>query len=816
MARVPRPPRPTPQRPSLETIQAVFLGYHAAGKSTFLTAIMLASYLGRLRSSATGQALVVKEVLESEQQSFFRRSLGDTHYSRIDLLRKGENVPKTPVGEWYIIDLELEFAGMRAFGCRTIDYPGELAAITERKGHQERLQDYIGGSDCLYLFFDASLGRVQDVNDVDDRIMGQGDAIQTAYREFTEQRPGWPIVIVVTKADLLFPGLSSQQVSAEIERLNAGGHESTAAAEERLRRFLREQKADALAEVLLHNRHRASVRVCYVAALGARPREVPGPNGEHLYAIAGLADWVPLGVTEALETGMFAAIQRRRRQVARRILHGLVPYAVGLMLLVVVLAAGLYRDQLAVDKLEQRVADYDEASGRVSAETVLEQARRTHSWRHPFLALADQPTPFGNLPRSEDAVVVRAIERRFTLLTLDQRLQTLRDGNAQLREFLALQDGFAAMTDELAERHGQWLALAEDLERTRRVFELLPDGASAVVERSRTAGEAQGQFLLEAVQALWQLASDTGIEAAATQQKVLPYLETLRQLRAGGLLMDSSLLDQAIAADHRGRCDLLFSRYQRVAMDTPDQRDARFSSLAEACLSCGTDSLRQAFCANLARDADHWDYYEAKLLYPAYQALNGPEDVTAELVQNMQTYLDHAEQRRRLVPDHTPFYRDQAHRFLDWHAGLTREYRLDGVHVRIPQDPPFVKINSVPYEYQDGYSTRTGYRREAVTPRGILSLLIDGAEVASTSYETFSPSLPAERFRWGPGQSVELRISNNTNGATTRLGDFSDYALLRAAKTGLSNSDANARFSGLDVPALEPSELLPPVPPTGD
>ncbi len=44
-------------------IKATFLGYMAAGKSTFLTAALLASPLGRLSSSASGRALGITEKL---------------------------------------------------------------------------------------------------------------------------------------------------------------------------------------------------------------------------------------------------------------------------------------------------------------------------------------------------------------------------------------------------------------------------------------------------------------------------------------------------------------------------------------------------------------------------------------------------------------------------------------------------------------------------------------------------------------------------------------------------------------------------------
>jgi hypothetical protein len=129
-------------------------------------------------------------------------------------------VPKTALTEWLQIRLALEFAGERPFDCTTLDYQGELAAIKKMSGVELRLQENIRNSDCLYLFFDASLDGSQEQDALYmKRHQGQGEAIQRAYQAFTESRPGWPIVIVVTKADLLFAHKPAD-ITAEIRWLN--------------------------------------------------------------------------------------------------------------------------------------------------------------------------------------------------------------------------------------------------------------------------------------------------------------------------------------------------------------------------------------------------------------------------------------------------------------------------------------------------------------------------------------------------------------------------------------------------------------------
>jgi len=185
-------------------IKATFLGYQAAGKSTFLTAALLASIRGRLRSSTSGRALAVTERLLQGESSFFTHAVDDRDLSRIELLQRGELVPKTALTEWLQIRLALEFAGERPFDCTTLDYQGQFAAIKKMSGLELRLQENIRNSDCLYLFFDASLDGSQEQDALFmKRHQGQGEAIQRAYQASTESRPGWPIVIVVTKADLL-------------------------------------------------------------------------------------------------------------------------------------------------------------------------------------------------------------------------------------------------------------------------------------------------------------------------------------------------------------------------------------------------------------------------------------------------------------------------------------------------------------------------------------------------------------------------------------------------------------------------------------
>ncbi len=803
-------------------IKATFLGYMAVGKSTFLTAALLASPLGRLSSSASGRALSVTEKLLKGEASYFSHPVDDRGLSRIDMLRRGEYLPKNEQGDWLRIHLALEFAGQTPFDCTTFDYTGEIATIKRMSERELRLQEHIKSSDCLYLFFDASLHQGQDEDELfAKKYQGQGEAIQRAYQAFTEAKRGWPIVIVVTKADLLFAGKSRADVSVEIRRLNGRSAEAIKEGKEVFREFLRLQGASALADVLLESRRQACVRVCFVAALGATPRQIPKPNGEPAFVIAKLADWKPLGIAETLETGMDAAI---RKQIQTEIANAAgiavrksAPYAAVIALLAVLGFAGLDRDQRAVAAVEQQVADYDTGQGAIQAATVLEQSRRILDFGHPFVFLADRPIPFGAFPDLVDAAQVRAIERRFTVLTLADRLNNLSAGTRDLSQFLRRQESFTVMMNKLAERDQQWQTLTKDVQTTLERFEQLPGGANDVARLSNVYGPARAAFLIQAIGAVWDLANAQGIDAAAAGQQVLPYLDALKDLQVAGTGVDQAQLAAGLAADDRGRCELLFDQYQRIVARNPDKPDAQFESLAQACFNCAGDTpLRAAFCASLVNDAARWDFEEARSLYAALSRLVGPSDVTPALVQSVETYLDHARQRRLRVPDHAPAYQGKAQQFMDWHRLLARTYTFDGIAVTIKNAAPFVRIVQRPYECGSDYDKKTCYSSDAITPSGTLTLVIGGKTVVSASYSGFSTRLPVDNLWWEPGQTIELRIANDTSDQSTTLADSSAYALLNVAASGLGNSVASARFQGLSVSPLpfDPKVLVPPKPPS--
>ncbi len=313
-----------------DPIKLTLLGYSGAGKSTFLTAALLASGLGRLRSSESGRPLAVTQRLSPGEMSFFASPVDDRGVSRLDLLRKGQQLPAPLMDEWVSIRLALEFAGNAPIECLTFDYIGTLAVIQKPdfrgwRLQEERLQEQIRTGDCLYLFFDASLHPGQHGDTWLAMLQqGQGEAIQRVYQAFTESRSGWPIILVVTKADLLFAGKPAQYIATEIDRLNGRGADAIERGKQVFRQFMRRQGAGPLAEVLLAKRRRAVVRVVFVAALGATPSEIlPRSGNARAYVIARLSDWVPLGIAEALEYGVEAAIRRRRLTSFTRFFGGI-------------------------------------------------------------------------------------------------------------------------------------------------------------------------------------------------------------------------------------------------------------------------------------------------------------------------------------------------------------------------------------------------------------------------------------------------------------------------------------------------------------
>jgi formylglycine-generating enzyme required for sulfatase activity len=316
----PLPARPVAadhHNPPVTTLNLTFLGYQASGKSTFLTAAQLASRHGRLRSGTTGRAIDLAEILAQGQPSFFTDPIDHRGLSREDLLRLGQILPKTPREEWHTIHLRLGFAGEAPIDCLTFDYAGDLAAVRRMSDAELSLDEHVRACDCLFLFFDGSLPGGQSQDELMMRQHhGQGDAILRACHAFTDSRPGWPIIIVVTKADLLFAGKSVSHVAAEIAYLNGRSPEAIKRGNAKFEEFLRRQGASALAELLLQTRRPAVVRVCFVAALGAMPQRIESPNGDAAFGLSRFEDWTPLGVAETLEVGIREAQRRRRGPIA--------------------------------------------------------------------------------------------------------------------------------------------------------------------------------------------------------------------------------------------------------------------------------------------------------------------------------------------------------------------------------------------------------------------------------------------------------------------------------------------------------------------
>ncbi|HBG95535.1 MAG TPA: hypothetical protein DDY14_09485 [Chromatiaceae bacterium] len=682
---------------------------------------------------------------------------------------------------------------------------------------QLQLQEHIKRSDCLYLFFDASLHRGPDQDDLSaGRHQGQGEAIQRAYQAFTESRPGWPIVIVVTKADLLYAGNSSSEIKEEIEQLNNRSAEAIKQGKEVFRDFLYRQNAGTLADVLLASRRRSCVRVCYVAALGAAPKQKSGPEGEPAFVINRFADWMPLGVAETLETGMYAAIRMQQQQEVKVAALKAAPYALGVVLLAIIVLVGIDRDRRTIDAVKEQAAAYDQQAGSVQATTVLEQARQALSIGHPFAFLADRPIPFGNFPDLVEARQAWLIERRFTLQTLENRLENLQAETADLFTLLRRQSDFSVMMDKLAERDREWQDLATRIQSTRERFEQLPEGAGDVMRLLVDYGPARAEFLVQAIDAIWRLAKTQGIPEALATKQVESYLTVLKALQVAGIGVDRTQLAAGLAADDRGRCDLLFDQYQRIAKQNPDQRDAQFESLAQACLICTEETLRPEFCADLTKAGDRWDFEEANKLYQDLSRLDGPASVTPELVQSVETYLKHARERQVEVSNHSPVYWDRAEQFMYWHQQLSRTYRLDGIKVSIKDAEPFIRIDRRPYDCGSSYNPETCYYKNSVKPSGTLTLIIGGQIMANSSYSGFLPRLAVDSLWWEPGNPVELHISNETSGQSTTLANSSVHALLNVATSGLSNATASARLKGLELPPLpfDPKDLTPPDPPS--
>jgi len=279
---------------SKESVTAIFLGYQASGKTTFLTAMVLASLQNKINVAIT-------EEVKEEQSSFFD--------SRITELINRGRVEKTEINSWFDLSLNIEFLGEDRILCETIDYPGEYAEVKDKSGKIPDLLDFIEHSHCLYLFFDCDLspkslaGCNKNVEkEMSRQLRGQTKSINYARNLFADRHPERPVIIVVMKADLLFSDEKPEIIEQRIEKLNKND-------ELAVKKFI--EIFGSQAKIVLESKQQSPIKICYVAALGTNPDFKTDNEGRKAYYISDINKWKPIGFVEALHAGLFSGVTLR-------------------------------------------------------------------------------------------------------------------------------------------------------------------------------------------------------------------------------------------------------------------------------------------------------------------------------------------------------------------------------------------------------------------------------------------------------------------------------------------------------------------------
>lgn len=794
------------ENPRKDEIKAVFLGYQASGKSTFLTAAMLASDLGKLKlDEPSNKGLILGEEPMPGKESYFRSEFAGR--SRLEALRRGEAVAKTHQDEWTEIRLHLEIPGEPAFRCVTWDYAGELAVLAKDSSAraQRLLVERIQQTDCLYLFFDATLLDDQGPNAV--RELGhQTSAIATARQLFNaRQNQGWPIVVVITKAERLEVGMTSERINA----LNQDGS---------LGREIFKKHFGTNADAIIKSPAGKPAAICFVASLGLKPQSLS--SGGFVINQSdtenNLRGWQPLGLATALQKGMLAARHRhrRRRQMEWLTNHRAAIATVASVLFILSLLA--WRDSSALHTVEENALAYH--AGTKTADEVLQEVARLRSWWHPFHAIRGQRTLLGVIPESASTRKLQALQREFTIAAVRDSLTALNQETEDLSVTLAAHSSFPDQENAILSLKDQWGNLLARVDKERNSFE----DSSTQKELAQLQGKiSKGSlaFLEVGLASLWRAASKAKVEHDLIREKSEKLLSEIDPVgeaaRRAGFFDDllSVQIKQVRMVHDKAVCDWIFEDYQNKKRSDSSNYLELSSLLEMMVMECRDRELLVKIRPELQQHINDWDYFEAKQLYKAY-----PKDaasVSTEAIQRIRNYQENSTRRALLAKQGVPYtgrYDREVGHFLRWLTGLNRNYSARSLEIEIRPRSGFEATRTYQREVKSGWGTEMKTFNEILPPRGQILLYAGGQEVASINYSGYQVSVPLRTFRWKPELDMIVKVTNLDNNQQETLTQSAPMSLLVAAKSGLANERISVRLIGLAIPTLDPSRL-PPVRP---
>ena len=772
-------------RSSKDTIKAIFLGYQGSGKTTFLTTAKLASLHNKIDVDIGGGM----EFFDENSKS---------------LINKGQ-VIKTAIEQWFKLTFNIEFSGEQPFVCETIDYPGELAEQSSNHNNQNSLIQFISESHCMYLFFDSTLSnlvlkrkKIKITQEWGRRQIGQAEAISQARTLFADKHPERPVVVVVMKADVLFEDRSTREKKQIIKKLNS---DDDLAKKIFLRAFGRRAK------VLLETKIQSPCRICYVAALGVKPKV--GDDSD-VYLFPDLTQWIPIGIKETLFAGMFEGIKRKRIETIaekrKDLFKKTLPFATIGFVFLLFLAVVLLIDYRKLRYLDQLVTDHK--NGKISANEVYMVAKESCSFWHPYLYISGKKTPVFTIPDLSIAKKARTILLNYTIYSLKEKLDFYKADAENLHEKLSLITSFTDKVSNLQGRHNNWELFIDTVEYATEDVENSKE-LKTILELSI---KSYGLFLSQVVRILWNSAmNDLGTEAdlKLIENQVKPFLDKIDKLSSNikyGNAITKELIHDVKRRNNEGLCNFLINCNQKIENEQ-DNFEKQFYLLTKICFKCET--LKNDACSKLVQHADYWDYQEANELFKMFPHGDIGSNATIVLLNYFKTYYKHVNQRREIKYDHQGRYEIATKQFLDWNQSLENNY-IGTINLQIKKEAPFVRSEGRTREVKDGWSTRTEHWTQYFVPHGSLTLHVGDIDIANISYSGYNNSITLDKkIQWKPGYKVSVSLINNDSGKTILISNTSDYSLIQVAHNGLINRQVTLKFIDLSVPKMIPEKLEP-------
>ncbi len=769
---------------------ALFIGYQASGKTTFLTSCVLASQLNKI-------PVAISEVVEEGRKPFFAE--------RVDSLRKGKTVEKTRIDQWYDLRLYLEFEGKEGIYVQTIDFPGEIAASHEPSAGASRLSEYIASSHCLYLMFDASLATASYQSDLAfERLRGQFEAIANARRLFEDKKPENPIVVVVTKSDLLFKDQSSEQVTRQLNELNKDNKLAT-------KKFRELYKSHA--NILLKSKPQKPIKICYVASLGASPKQIK-QNDDHQdnvnYVIGDLRAWQPIGLLETLKSGLFSGIKAKEGKRPRQVIRKLRPIAIGVLIVFFSLTLLAIRDYQAYNELERLLEQHN--SGSISAERVLNKLDELYSQQHPFIYLPGDRLVFIPIPDWQPATRVRRLYEQFSKETLISNLKVINSRSESLAEdLMPIIYSFESLNGKLK----QYISRYEQLiEKTKVIMKKInnPDTVKFFQkEVLQPTKVSLASVIKQAIPLLWRSAELSQLELKDAESYIGDMVVKLQKMNEQDPPSPDipQLAGEAVVLYEKSRCTFMLNKYKTGIEKSPGEHRVNFQALAGVCTDCRDAELKSDVCEQLTNYAAQWDNIQAKQIRELFtsDAQNLPD--TREPYDMFRQYLQDLELRRRWLPSSTGVYEQQARKFIKWHDSLNKLYYINTIRLTINKDTGFVRYQEGEIELRDSAeddSKIVTAKKAFFEPKGDLKLYINNIQLIKSYFEGFDYTIHvSKQFRWKPGDEITIILWNQDSQQkrTWKLKGY--YNLPRLAWEGFKTPEAELYFDGLNIEPM-PSE----------